>query len=376
MDAKEYRGLLQKTQIRQHWLPSTMQIHGDLIDTHVIVKKSKDVGRLFTKSRIGTPLPQNTLQLSLLEAAFLSDEKKIVLHSPQEAIHFKDLVSKAALIYENFDVLFLVYRDLRKRGHCVQEHLGKTDASLMIKEQPSKKQPRIYIKIFSERDFFDIKKISALLEKMHSLSSILWFAIVDEEGDITYYTVTQPELAGANKEYTHEKVKGLILGHRVLLFDEQVSDQLFSREFYGKPFGSGLQLSLVEALYLVQKKILTAYKTSSRKPLSAPSFRTYCTDIQPDILQRLQVYRLLKQNGLLVKTGFKFGTHFRGYTQHPDEYHAEYLIHAVPADFRRMWAEMSRAVRLAHAVNKDIVFASVHDDPHTLTFVSLGRLRP
>jgi tRNA-intron endonuclease len=96
--------------------------------------------------------------------------------------------------------------------------------------------------------------------------------------------------------------------------------------------------------------------------------------LQPDIEQRLTVFRDLKQRGLLIKTGFKFGAHFRAYTTQPDKTHAEYLIHVVEMGFRSIWAEISRAVRLAHSVNKEFVFARV--DGSTIDYIKLGRLRP
>ena len=95
---------------------------------------------------------------------------------------------------------------------------------------------------------------------------------------------------------------------------------------------------------------------------------------QPDIEGRLIVYKDLKKNGLLVKTGFKFGAHFRAYTEKPNITHAEYLVHVIPKDFESIWAEMSRAVRLAHSVNKEIVFASIEDND--VKYIRFGRLRP
>ena len=82
----------------------------------------------------------------------------------------------------------------------------------------------------------------------------------------------------------------------------------------------------------------------------------------------------MKKNGLIVKTGFKFGSHFRAYTKKPGETHAEYLIHAVNADFKSLWSEISRAVRLAHSVNKEIIFAKVNKN--YIDYIKFGRLRP
>ena len=77
---------------------------------------------------------------------------------------------------------------------------------------------------------------------------------------------------------------------------------------------------------------------------------------------------------MLVKTGFKFGAHFRAYTKKPEETHAEYLVHVVPNGFKSTWAEISRAVRLAHSVNKEIAFARV--EKNKIDYVKFGRLRP
>jgi tRNA-intron endonuclease len=66
--------------------------------------------------------------------------------------------------------------------------------------------------------------------------------------------------------------------------------------------------------------------------------------------------------------------HFRVYTKKPDVTHAEYLVHVVDKKFKSVWAEISRAVRLAHSVNKEIVFARI--DGKVIDYIRLGRLRP
>ena len=96
--------------------------------------------------------------------------------------------------------------------------------------------------------------------------------------------------------------------------------------------------------------------------------------LHPDITTRYLVFTDLKNRGMIVKTGFKFGAHFRAYTQKPGVTHAEYLVHVVPKGFTSVWAEISRAVRLAHSVNKDIVFARV--DNTRIDYIQFGRLRP
>jgi tRNA-intron endonuclease len=46
----------------------------------------------------------------------------------------------------------------------------------------------------------------------------------------------------------------------------------------------------------------------------------------------------------------------------------------VEKGFTSIWSEISRAVRLAHSVNKEFVFARV--DAKNIDYIKLGRLRP
>jgi len=45
----------------------------------------------------------------------------------------------------------------------------------------------------------------------------------------------------------------------------------------------------------------------------------------------------------------------------------------VPDDYSTVWAEISRAVRLAHGVKKEILFASSGQE---LSYIKLTRVRP
>jgi len=85
------------------------------------------------------------------------------------------------------------------------------------------------------------------------------------------------------------------------------------------------------------------------------------------------VYRDLRSRGVVVKTGFKYGTHFRAYEGDPEKIHARYLVHSLPADYRGGWPEVSRAVRLAHGVKKHLVLASCGE---SIAYVHLERVRP
>ena len=124
----------------------------------------------------------------------------------------------------------------------------------------------------------------------------------------------------------------------------------------------------------MEKKIIEIEDIKDKKKISFKKFKSFIKENQSDIDLMLTVFRDLKKRGLIVKTGFKFGAHFRAYSKKPDETHAEYLIHVVDKNFESSWSEIGRAVRLAHSVNKEIMFSRV--DNHKIEYIGFGRLRP
>ena len=347
------------------------QISGDLVNHTVLIKKPKDVGRLYTKSRFGTPLSGNVLRLSLLEAVFLCGEQKLQVYSKKKPVSFADLVHLATEEIPRFELLYLAYRDLRKRGHFVSQINGNSLVSFHVNAE-KKDIPTADVLVCSERDDFSMADLLTLHSSIHD--HLLWIALIDEEGDITYYSVSLQSIEGKISSIQYPPGKAYLLDNRVVVFDNTLADLLHKREFYGKPFGNGLQVSLVEALYLAHLGILTIYSKTDKKKIPYKQLESVFQQIQPDILTRLQVFTDLKHRQLLVKTGFKFGTHFRVYTQDPNKIHAEYLVHVVPSSFTALWSEISRGVRLAHSVNKEFLFACITEN--TIMYVSLGRLRP
>ena len=344
-----------------------MQISGELIKDKIIVKKPKDVGRLFTKSHFGKPLSGGELELELIECVFLLEEEKIKIKKGKDEIDFETLISFASNKIPHFEIKYLVFKDLRKRGHAI--HLFEEDKIItfyQIKNQ-------FYVIAFSERDELDLKKIKTTIRNVTKEGSALWIAIVDEEGDLTYYDASILDIKGNIKKHKFTKGRSVLLDNRAIVFDKKLARVLFEKEFFGKPFGEWLQVSFVEVLYL-NKKGIVEITTPSGKKISKEKVEEIISKKQPDIMQRLIVFKDLKKRGLIVKTGFKFGSHFRAYTKDPDKIHAEYLIHVVSADFKSIWEEISRAVRLAHSVNKEICLAQVSKSK--IDYIKFGRLRP
>lgn len=350
-----------------------MDATGELVGNTIIIHKPRDIGRLYDKSRFGHRTKTGDLALNLLEAILLVDDDKLQVYAKRYPVTFTDLVTKAASTIPEFETIYLAYKDLRKRGYAI--HWTATDSPITFTQTKPTTLITVPLSVcaFSERDLLTIAQTLALTTATVKKHGKLWYALVDEEGDITYYDITRPDLHGEIPPQAHPQTTGLLLKDRVLIFNPTIASQLLETEFYGKPFGHGLQLSLVEALYLVTTGQLTL-TTPDQDHFSDEQSQRAISTLQPDLDQRLRVYSDLKQRGLLVKTGFKFGADFRVYTTMPEKAHAEYLIHVVTDDFTSIWAEISRAVRLAHTVNKEFIFAIA--TKKTIEYIRLGRLRP
>jgi len=104
-------------------------------------------------------------------------------------------------------------------------------------------------------------------------------------------------------------------------------------------------------------------------------FSKIASMIESNFMIKYAVYEKLRNNGLVPKTGFKFGTHFRVYENIEDLSklpHSEYLVHAIEHDHVFSLQQLSRAVRLANSVRKEMIYGSVDSQ---VDFIIIGRMR-
>jgi len=73
------------------------------------------------------------------------------------------------------------------------------------------------------------------------------------------------------------------------------------------------------------------------------------------------VYEDWRKRGYVVKTGFKFGTHFRIYfpgaspVKEDKWIHSKHVLHVFPREQKLLISEWARAVRVAHGVKKTFI---------------------
>ncbi len=81
--------------------------------------------------------------------------------------------------------------------------------------------------------------------------------------------------------------------------------------YYGKPLPERLELALVEALLLLKRGRIRLF--SQGKPVSFEELYRHACSLDKRMPERYRVYEDLRERGLLVRTGFKFGCDFRVY---------------------------------------------------------------
>ena len=119
------------------------------------------------------------------------------------------------------------------------------------------------------------------------------------------------------------------------------------------------KLDVYEALFLIEKGALSLENATKAELLKDARRR------HADFQSLYGVYKDWREKGYVVKTGFKFGTHFRVYfpgarPMRRDDRgwaHSRHVIHVFPKNSRLLISEWARAIRVAHSVRKTFILA-------------------
>lgn len=345
---------------------------GELRADHVWVAEEGEASRLYNKGAFGLPQPGGALQLDLLEACHLAEEGKLEVLQRGAPAGLAELLALGSRLDAGFETRWLVYRDLRRRGYVVK---ASQEVDFHVYPRggfPGKTPSRHLVMAVSERGTFDLERLVREAGQAERFDKRLLLAIVDEEGDITHYEARTREPEGEVKPGKRplQGHEAQVLRDRAVLWEPRLARQLHGEEFLGRPLGSALQLSLTEALWLAEEQGLRLRDAGSSRPLGAEELAQRAAKLQRGFALSYLAYKELRRRGLVVKTGFKFGTHFRAYTEAPERAHAEFLVHALPEGFTCPWPDIAGVVRLAHSVRKTILFVS------GARFLALERARP
>ena len=157
----------------------------------VVSSNDSEAHSLYKKSCFGEPKGEKILY-TLSETLFLVEKEKIEVYSKNKKIQKKELLKKFQRIDNKINLKYLVFENLREKGYIVKTAL-KFGADFRVYEKgarPGKKHAKWVVFVEHESNRLTWHEFSAKNRVAHSTKKNLLLAIVDEEGDISYYEVS------------------------------------------------------------------------------------------------------------------------------------------------------------------------------------------
>ncbi|MCI4340361.1 MAG: tRNA-intron lyase [Thermoplasmata archaeon] len=346
-------------------------------DATVRVADPSEAGTVYGRGFFGT-VGDGGLSLDRYESVYLLEMGRLEVHDPSHRpVEWSELFRRATRHEPGFGVRYLVYRDLRQRGYVVRASPPPIAFAVLPRGGVLHKTPsRFWVEAYSEREPFDLARLFELAERAQGAKKTLLLALVDEESDLTFYRVRRPTPSGslAHRDLA-EPATGWLSEDRVVVFDAVAVETLGKALAYGSRIGDRLELSLIEGAYLLGLGQLTLRDSRSRRAVPPEPFLRRARRLDPRFDERLAAYSTLRGRGLVVKTGFKYGAHFRAYPRSPESSHARYLVQAVPDAHRATWPEIAGGIRVAQGVRKEYLIGAVAR-AGTVRFLELERIRP
>ncbi len=172
-----------------------------------------------------------------------------------------------------------------------------------------------------------------------------------------------------------------LVNKKAVIWDEEDIETVYKDKYYGKKNDGKLELSLVEAAHLHDRDIIEV--ESDGETLSREEMFSKFSELDEDFKKKYTVYDDLRERGFIVKSGFKFGTHFRVYPRGANPYadeegnraHTKWVVQAVNESQKQGFEEMSRTVRLAHNIRAKMLYAVV-DSESGVTYFENKRVTP
>lgn len=148
---------------------------------------------------------------------------------------------------------------------------------------------------------------------------------------------------------------------------------LNQKSYFGKIEGNVLELSLIEACYLMEKGRLDIYKNNKKC-----KFNNILNLIkEKDSYGKFVVFKDLKDRGYIIRTGFKYGSEFRIYSRghSPGEGHSDFLVKIFFENDNIPAMNFASYVRVSHGVNKNLLIAIVDED-FDITYYNVEWTKP
>ncbi|HJJ54879.1 MAG TPA: tRNA-intron lyase [Methanocorpusculum sp.] len=310
---------------------------------------------LYDQNGYGRIEKDGRLRLDPGEALYLAARGKIEL----AGYTFDSLLAECAKA-PSFLRNFIVYRDIRERGYVITVGTSANTSSPAAfrifprGQRPGKGNSKYLLRVHSERDLIDFAELIRETKTAMNMRKQFVLAVLDDEHEITYYEIRLPKLTPQVAGDLPMDIPAHLTGTEPFVTGD-ICETLKTNWFGTMMDATRLYLSSVETAWLMEKGSL-----SLNPPLSTEEYCTLAANTDSEFTEKLQLFRYFKDLGYYPRSGYKYGHHYRVYTEAKD--HSEMLAHAIPAGTVSSMREISRSVRLAHSVKKRMLFACISGD--------------
>ncbi len=166
-----------------------------MITAHITSEKihssSSDSFSLYEKSKFGEKI-RDRIEYSWVEALFLQNKKKLVLHFKNKEIDFNKAISLAKKNDKRIETKLSVFENLREKGYIVKTAL-KFGADFRVYKKNSQfgQDHAIWLAYaVRESEPHTWHDFAAKNRVAHSTKKKLLVAIVDDENDVLYYEIS------------------------------------------------------------------------------------------------------------------------------------------------------------------------------------------
>ena|SRR3989344_3831203 len=153
-----------------------------------IISTSEEAISLAEKSSFGE-FRAGKVEYSGVEAIYLLEKRKAEVYNNKKSLKIQELIKKIKKQDKKIETKLVVYRDMRDKGYILKTAL-KFGAEFRVYERgskPGQSHARWVLYTAKEHDSMNWHEFAAKNRVAHSVKKALLLAIVDDEGDVSYY---------------------------------------------------------------------------------------------------------------------------------------------------------------------------------------------
>ena len=166
-------------------------IKANFEDLRVVAEDNAESRAVYDKSRFGEPKRKKFIY-SLAEALYLMEKELMEVYSGNRKMAIKTFIKKAKKNEPRFWIRYFAFKDMRSRGYIVKTAL-KFGADFRIYDRgvkPGEDHAKWIMYAVHESENESWYNFSAKNRVAHSTRKNLLVAVIDDEEDLTYYSIS------------------------------------------------------------------------------------------------------------------------------------------------------------------------------------------